>query len=333
VYRFLATPKWVGFAALMIVLSGTMVGLGFWQLDRYHIRHGINTRIDQANATAPVPIGRVISPSRPATDDQEWTRVTVTGTYDAARTVVARDRSVNSEVGFEILVPLRLADGSTIIIDRGWISTGPGNGLNAPAFPGVPGGTVTVTGRIHLPESSGETPTELGGQTTVRRVDPRMIGPAIGLTNTYADYILLDTQSPAAAAGFTRIPADRQPTWLNAGYTVQWWLFAALALVLFAWAARREAQDARDGVVRVRGERATMPRDRLAGLDEPDLQESARGDAALRTEPSDTAAHRSAGAAAVAAPAEDSAPPDVADATRPDQVDQPSDGAASVPLV
>jgi len=327
VYRFLATRKWVGFAALMIVLSAIMVALGFWQFDRYHIRHGINVRIDQANAAAPVPIGNVISATRPATDGQEWTRVTVTGMYDSAHTVVARDRSVNSTAGFEILVPLRLADGSSILIDRGWIPTGPGNGLTAPPFPAVPSGTVTVTGRIHVPESKGEQPTALGGQTTVRRIDPRLIGPAIGLTSTYSDYILLDAQSPAAAAGFTRIPADRQPAWLNAGYTVQWWLFAALTLTLFAWAARREAHDQRDGVVRVRGQRSTRPRDRLAGLDEPELHgtetsaaaETARSPAgpAGSTASMTASAHAAAGAGAVG----------------PIQPDQASDGAEAGPLI
>jgi hypothetical protein len=89
-----------------------------------------------------------------------------------------------------------------------------------------------------------------------------MIAPAVGLTSTYTDYLLLDKQSPAAAAGFTRIPADRQDSWLNAGYTVQWWMFSGLALVLFAWAARREAHDRRDGIDRrSRGDR---PRDRLS---------------------------------------------------------------------
>jgi len=248
----------------MVALSAIMVGLGFWQLDRYHIRHGMNAGIDRANATAPVPISNVISPTRPATGPQEWTRVTVRGTYEPGHTIVARDRSVNSTVGFEILVPLRLADGSTILVDRGWIPTGSGNGLTAPPFAGVPTGTVTVTGRIHLPESKGETPIRLGGQTTVRRIDPRMITPAVGLTDSYADYVLLDKQNPPAAPGFTRIPADRQPSWLNAGYTVQWWLFAALTLALFGWAARRQAHDLRDGVVRTRTDRASRPRDRLA---------------------------------------------------------------------
>jgi hypothetical protein len=89
-----------------------------------------------------------------------------------------------------------------------------------------------------------------------------MIAPTIGLTSAYTDYVLLDKQNPPAAAGFTRIPADRQNSWMNAGYTVQWWLFSALALVLFGWAARREAHDRRDGIDRrSRGDR---PRDRLS---------------------------------------------------------------------
>lgn len=268
VYRFLATPKWVGFAALMVALSAIMVGLGFWQLDRYHLHHGVNVRIDRANATAPVPIDTVIARTRPATAAQAWARVSVTGTYDPARTVIARDRSVNSTVGFEILVPLDLADGSTIMVDRGWIPPGTGNGLTAPPFAAVPAGPVTVTGRIHLPESKGEKPIEINGQTTVRRIDPRMIAPTIGLTSAYTDYLLLDKQNPPAAAGFTRIPADRQNSWLNAGYTVQWWVFSALALVLFAWAARREAHDRRDGIDRhSRGDRPRdrISKDRLAG--------------------------------------------------------------------
>jgi cytochrome oxidase assembly protein ShyY1 len=264
VYRFLATPKWLGFAALMLVLSATMIGLGFWQLDRYHIRHGINVRIDHANATAPVPLTSVISLTRPATDDQEWVRVTVTGMYDPARTVVARNRSVNSTVGFEILVPLTLSNGSSVLVDRGWIPPGPGNGLTAPPFPNVPAGPVTVTGRIHKPESGGDSPVALGGQTTVRRIDPAKIAPSIGLSSAYADYVLLDAQSPSAASGFTRIPADRQPSWMNAGYTVQWWLFAALAIGLFGYMARREAHDRRDGVVRTRADHPRRPRDRLS---------------------------------------------------------------------
>jgi hypothetical protein len=53
---------------------------------------------------------------------------------------------------------------------------------------------------------------------------------------------------------------------MNAGYTVQWWAFAGLALAGFGWAARKEARDRRDGVVRATPDRPAKNRskDRLA---------------------------------------------------------------------
>src|SRR5204862_392231 len=38
VYRFLATPRWLGFAALMLLLAVTLVGPGDWQVPRYRRR-------------------------------------------------------------------------------------------------------------------------------------------------------------------------------------------------------------------------------------------------------------------------------------------------------
>ena len=90
-----------------------------------------------------------------------------------------------------------------------------------------------------------------------------MVAPDLGFANLYPDYVLLDEQSPKAAGHFEKIPADTQPAWMNAGYTVQWWCFSILALAGFAWAARREATDRRDGVVRAHDGRQMRSRDRL----------------------------------------------------------------------
>lgn len=263
-YRFLASPKWVGFAALMIAASIVMVGLGMWQLDRYHLRHAVNERIDHAYATAPVPLASVVTLDHPIGDDRQWTRVTATGIYDAAHTIVARDRTVDDRVGFEILTPLVLADGSSILVDRGWIAPGTGGGLTPPVLPSAPSGSVTLTGRIHLPESRADDPVLIGDALTVRRIAPARLAAATGIQRIYDDYVLLDRQEPVATGGFTRIPADREPAWMNAGYVVQWWCFALLTLVGFGWAARREAHDRRDGINRSANRRAPVrSRDRL----------------------------------------------------------------------
>lgn len=260
-YRFLLTPRWLGFAALMMVASAVMVALGFWQLDRYELRHGINVRVATAAKTAPVPLTSLIGLDRAATGDQEWTRVTATGTYDVPHTVLARDRTVNGDVGFEVLTPLVLADNSVLVVDRGWIAPGPQGTTVAPAVPAAPAGEVTVTGRVHLPESSPDTPATISGQPSVRRIDPANLTGILGTSSVYADYLLLDSQTPAGAGGFTAIPSDSEPAWLDAGYTVQWWMFSVMALVGFCWLARREARDLRDGVVRTPA--APRSRDRL----------------------------------------------------------------------
>jgi cytochrome oxidase assembly protein ShyY1 len=41
--------------------------------------------------------------------------------------------------------------------------------------------------------------------------------------------------------GFRSIPIDHEDAWQNGGYAVQWWLFAVMALLVYGWQARKEA--------------------------------------------------------------------------------------------
>jgi cytochrome oxidase assembly protein ShyY1 len=242
VYRFLATPKWVAYAALTVVLAAVMVALGFWQLHRYHERGATNARIDAAVAAPPVAIGQVLRGDRPPAPGTAWTRVRVTGRYDPGHEIVARERTVNSQVGFEILDPLRLPDGSAVLVDRGWLAAPVTRGaLAMPKVPAAPGGEVTVTGLVHLPESRADAPTRSdGGQLTVRRISPARLASSVPYP-LLGGYLALDTQQPAADPAFVQVPVDHQDSAMNAGYTVQWWAFGLITLLGFGWVARREA--------------------------------------------------------------------------------------------
>ncbi len=241
-YRFLLTPRWLGFAALMLALSATMVSLGFWQLSRYHERSTVNARIDAASHAAPVPLASVLTVGRVPTDRQAWVRVTVTGRYDPGHEVLARDRTVNGSVGFEIVTPLVLDDGSAVLVDRGWLPPGGDGGtVSLPKIPAAPSGPVAVVGRIHLPESRPDAPVREDGATQVRRISPARLASDLPY-RLYGGYVLLDSQQPSADPAFTGIPSDHQNSAINAGYTVQWWAFALLTLLGYWWAARREAR-------------------------------------------------------------------------------------------
>jgi cytochrome oxidase assembly protein ShyY1 len=246
VYRFLATPRWLGLAALAVCLAAVMVGLGRWQLDRYHQRSEINARIDAGAATAPAPI-EVVLPApasgggHPPPATSAWKRVTTTGVYDEAREVLARGRTVDGRVGYEILTPLRLADGSAVLVDRGWVPPSPRGASAAPDVPPAPHGEVTVVGRVHLSESGARAVDRVDGRVEVRRVGVGAIAGELPYP-VYGAYLLLDSQTPPADPRLVAIPSDHENPAQNAAYVVQWWLLAALTLVGYGLLARREAE-------------------------------------------------------------------------------------------
>ena len=259
VYRFLLTPRWLAAAALTVTASVVMVFLGNWQLHRYHERSAINDRIDAAESAGPVPLTSVLAkpaaPGKPGPapgKNLAWTKVTVTGTFDAAHEIQARGRTVNGSVGFEIVTPLVLPDGTAVLVDRGWVPPAEGGAIAAPVASRPPTGTVTVVGQIHLSESKPAPLEHRDGRIDTRRLAvPRLAGAMP--YPIYGAYLL--DMSPAA--GFTRIPVDHEDAWQNGGYTVQWWMFALMALLAFAWQARKEA----------RGDAPATPRDRVAEAD------------------------------------------------------------------
>lgn len=240
-YGFLATRRWLGFAALALVLAAVMVGLGCWQLARYHQRSTANAAIDAAARAQPVPLGQVVPAGAAAPARAAWRRVEVTGRYDRAHEILARDRTVNGDVGFEVLTPLVLGDGTAVLVDRGWLPPAPDSVHTPSREPPVPDGVVHVTGRVHLPESRADDPTTVGATTQVRRIAPDRLGSVLPY-RLVGVYVLLDAGGPGGDPAFVSIPADYQNALMNAGYVVQWWAFALITLGGFGWAARREAR-------------------------------------------------------------------------------------------
>ncbi len=255
-YAFLATRRWLGLAALMLLLAVIMVGLGDWQLHRYHARSAINARIDAAADTAPAPLASIVAspgasagpagragPPPPAA--AEWSRVQVSGVYDASHEILARGRTVDGQVGYEVLTPLVLDDSTAVIIDRGWIPPAPQGALVAPQGPPAPAGRVSVVGRIRLPESGAGAPDTQAGRLEVRRIAPDRLAAAVPYP-LFGAYLTVDSQAPPLDAHFTAIVPEYENAWQNAGYVVQWWAFAALTVVGYGLLARREAQQGQD---------------------------------------------------------------------------------------
>jgi cytochrome oxidase assembly protein ShyY1 len=247
VYRFLLTTRWLGALALAVAAAVAMVFLGIWQLHRYQERAATNSRIDAADSTPPVPLTAVLpAPTAAGTAGpapnrtRAWTKVTVMGRYDPTHEIQARGRTVDGDVGFEIVTPLVLADGTAVLVDRGWIPPSP-DPLAAPVVPPAPSGQVTVIGQVHLSESRPTPVVFRDGRLDTRRISVPRLAAAMPYP-VYGAYVLLTQQTPPADPAFRPIPIDHENAWQNAGYTVQWWIFAGMALIGYGWLARKEAR-------------------------------------------------------------------------------------------
>ncbi len=173
----------------MTLAAAGMVALGLWQLDRYHHRSAINARIDGGIRRSAVAPDHVLpAPTGPAGTvgvappaSAGWQRVVVTGRYDPAHEILARGRTVNGRVGFEVITPLTLADGSSVLVDRGWVPPAEGGAGAAPNVPATPTGEVTVVGRVHQPESGARPPDDFGGRLVraPHRPEAAGSGPAV----------------------------------------------------------------------------------------------------------------------------------------------------------
>ncbi len=92
------------------------VRLGIWQLDRLGQRRARNAVVAARLALPAVAVGRGTVP-----DSVRQRRVVARGVYDFARERVWPGRSFDGTPGVALVTPLRLADGSAVFVDRGWV--------------------------------------------------------------------------------------------------------------------------------------------------------------------------------------------------------------------
>lgn len=166
-----------------------------------------------------------------------YARVRLQGNYDGEHQFLLDNISHDGLPGFEVLTPLRLDDGRTLLINRGWLpltasrSRLPDVHLDMTA-------SQSVTGRLDdLPVAGialGHVAPALGAQWPKLTSFPTMADLSAALGQPLQNrQLLLD---PGQPAGYVR---DWHPQGLgparHLAYAIQWWLFGALALTLYGY--------------------------------------------------------------------------------------------------
>jgi len=249
VYWFALRPKWILSHLFVIALVVTMVNLGLWQHRKLVHRRADNKVVEQ-NMTAPVvPLDRLVTTrsSTAAVDRVANRRVSLSGTYEPDAQAIVRSRSLNGDPGSWVLTPLRRADGSIVVVNRGWIPND-GSFLAVPERYALPSGVVHVQGLLHEPQTRdrlGPKDPPTGTLTNFARADiaryaKQLDGPVLPV------WIQLRKETPAPAAGapaptILGLPVLDEGPYFS--YTVQWFIFSTIAVVGYPLILRRNARE------------------------------------------------------------------------------------------
>jgi cytochrome oxidase assembly protein ShyY1 len=249
-WGFLASRRWVFFFLAVLVLTWLAWQLGQWQFHRLEDRRDRNAQILRNEELAPAPADEVLAPGTPPAAALEWRKVEATGTYAVEDTVVVRYRTRDGAAGVEAVVPLELADGTSLLVDRGWWPTA-NRGEVPDDLPEPPAGEVTVSGWVRL-DATGDS-AEVTEQRT-RAISSAKIGEALD-REVLGGFIVLDEESPEPDEPLqaTDLPElDEGPHFF---YGLQWWFFGALAVFGFfyllydEWRDRRASEAAQHAAV------------------------------------------------------------------------------------
>lgn len=224
---------------LILLAMAVTIRLGFWQRDRAHQKEAIEARIERYESAPPQTVTKAPIPVRTI----EYHRVRAYGRFVPERVVYLDNRPYRDQPGFYVVMPLQLADGGFVLVNRGWL---PRNAdiRTAIAPYATPTGDVWVEG---IARGNASRAFELGQggsaahQAIRQNLDTAAYAAETGLplqpfviqqTNDTGDRLVRDW--PAPSTGVER----------NYGYMFQWWGMAAAALVFGLYVARRAATKA-----------------------------------------------------------------------------------------
>lgn len=233
----------------MWVTALTCIRLSVWQLHRYDESAQLSQRM--LDAWGRPPATGLDGP----VEQLHWRQLRVTGRWIPGTTGVVRGTPVAGEPGYQVISTLRLDDGGTLLVDRGWVPTTTPEerfaSLDVDTAADLTGLLVPITGDTTLRPSPGPGglalwPLEMD---TLWGVFPR----AVGLP--FASMAAVTQPPPAALALRVGPRVEREddrrlgqlpvpgyvlplPQTHHLSYAAQWLAFSLMAVAVWAWVSR-----------------------------------------------------------------------------------------------
>lgn len=226
----------IGLTLLLFTLALVFARLGFWQLDRKAEKEALFELYDNAPVLQlEVALDR----------EQRFARVEAFGRYDAARHILLDNAIFNGRAGVHVLTPFTLEDGTSLLVNRGWLAL-PADRLNLPEVP-TDNGPVTINGRLNALPTDGP---RIGEPDVlvpdrwpqlVTYLDPESVSKALGME--LANWLVQLDASEASGFEGREWPAAAMKPKVHGAYALQWFALSIAAIIIWVSLGVRNAQE------------------------------------------------------------------------------------------
>lgn len=242
--------SWLGLLVPAVLAFALLVALGTWQIERKAWKEGLIAALTERLAAPPsaLPPPNAWSSLDPARD--EYRRVKFNATFDHGKealvyAVASAFRPDVSGLGYWIFTPAHLADGSFVMVNRGFVPQSRKDQATRGA--GQIAGTVEIVGALRWPEtrhwfSPAADPTR--NLWFVR--DPLAIAAAKGVRPVAPFYV--EQESPVPPGGLPqpgKLVVRLRDEHLQ--YAITWYGLALVLVVVFVVFARKSRREASNG--------------------------------------------------------------------------------------
>lgn len=234
----LTRPRQLLLTFLAAGIVATCVSLGQWQLRRLDEAQAERTTVLVRSALPPSAIEDLVA-SGASAEELAFRPATARGRFLTEGEIAITNRTRDERVGSDLVTPLELEDGRIVFVRRGWVPIESAEPPVAQAAP--PAGEVTVRGVVvgSEPRRPFTPPLPDGRLTQAARLDIARF--AEQFTAPVLEVAIVATSVTPDAGRALPVPITLDPPGLgpHRSYAVQWFLFAAIALVTYGLLLRR----------------------------------------------------------------------------------------------
>lgn len=219
-------PILAGILALVVV--GVFIKMGFWQIERLQWKNGLMAAMEAQQKVDP---NAVSLSTKVDSIVNNFHRGYLTGVWSAEMNVKVGPHLMDGQLGYWIVSPLMLNDGTAVMVNRGWV---PETMTVMMLESAPPKGIVTLTGTLR--ESDIEGGMVADDPKSWRTLNVDAIANSLRLPNFAPLAMFMESSTPADDSILRPAPVMTSLRNEHLNYAIFWFGMAALTVVLFVMA-------------------------------------------------------------------------------------------------